>query len=195
MTFVFDEDLKIAYKKSDEVLEKLGNNFEKPIRTADIVNTVSEIYDCKINMYATSFSELDPKIKKVGAMMRAYLNDSSITTFEIYLNSDKDVQFQRFSLLHELGYIAMGCVGPFFTNDKGFILSANTNYNIIDLPEDYKENKILLKEQLANIFALRIAMPNELFYKIINEQNDLDKIAKFFGIKKNAVFSRIMLAS
>ena len=131
-------------------------------------------------------------------MMLTELSDKSNyqpSSATIVLNADTDTEFQRFSLLHELGHLVT-FNGDEPIDSSNYILSTHINYNVTSIPkEKYDKNKYLLKEQIANIFALRVLMPSNQFYEKMLELKDISAVAKFFGLTKDAVISRMMIGA
>ncbi len=192
MNFMFDDKLKEAYEKSDLILDSLKNYRNDVMSTQRIVRAVEEAIGCKIIISTCSFSEVSEDIRKYGAMMRTQVKEDGCNLASIVLNSDNNAKFQRFSLVHELGHLMTGNL--FDNSNEKYIVSTHINYELTSIPpEDYKENDFLLGEQLANVFALRVLMPKELFYKMVDKMDSFSEIADLFGLERNAVLSRIML--
>lgn len=195
MNFMFNEDLKIAYEKSDEVLNSLDcPEYDIP-STQEIVNIVADKVNCKIRVLTCSFHEMNENLKEYGAMMWTEKTNDEQRIANIVVNSDNDAKFQRFSLVHELGHLMTEFESEdlFVPNEK-YIVSTHINYKVTSIPpEKYRNNKFLLNEQKANVFALRVLMPKNSFYSRLNKLDSISDVAKSFGLSRDAVFSRIML--
>lgn len=193
MYFMVDSRLKIAYTKSNEVLDALTYTDNNMISTQKIIDIVEKKLNCEIITSSCSFSEVSEDIQDYGAMMCTTVSRSGKREAIIVLNSDNDSEFQRFSLVHELGHLMTSQENLFNTNES-YVVSTHINYRISSISqEEYQSDDFLLKEQLANIFALRVLMPSKLFFKTLESIDSLSKIAKNFGLTNEAVVSRIML--
>lgn len=195
VNFMFNEDLKIAYEKSDEVLNSLDcPEYDIP-STQEIVNIVADKVNCKIRVLTCSFHEMNENLREYGAMMWTEKTNDEQRIANIVVNSDNDAKFQRFSLVHELGHLMTEFESEdlFVPNEK-YIVSTHINYKVTSIPpEKYRSNKFLLNEQKANVFALRVLMPKDSFYSRLNKLDSISDVAKSFGLSRDAVFSRIML--
>ncbi len=200
---MFDEKFKIAYEKSTEVLEKVKKHPkyrpDSMIETSIVLDCIKEHYCNNIAVTSLSFSNIDIK-KPYGAMMLSHFSEAEDGTrvpekAVIALNADNDAIFQRFSLLHELGHLIINDAAEFNAHDK-YVLSTHIDYKITSITKEcYDSDKYLLKEQLANIFALRVLMPSEQFYNVTQKFNDISKVSEFFGVTDDAVMSRMMIGA
>lgn len=193
---MIDENLKIGFEKSNLLLMYLLKEIPEDdymVSTRKIINLVKNLTNTKIGIDYKSFSSLKNKsASNYGAMMSVY-KDGNNRIAEIIINSDKDDEYQRFSLVHELGHL-MTDKNNFELDNKRFMLSTHINWNMFSIPkEKYDNNTLLLNEQIANVFALRVLIPFEKLYKKIEESSDLNEIATSFGVTKDAVVSRIAL--
>ena len=198
-SYMFDERLKKAYEKSDEVSALLSYKDDRMISTQEIIDAVKANYKIEIDIATISFSEID-NLKSYGAMMKTELDGEGKKPQKasIILNADNDIVFQRFSLLHEIGHL-VACAwekDDILGNGKKFVVSTHIDYDITNIPEKhYSKNKYMLNEQIANIFALRVLMPTAQFYKKLSEYGDISKVARFFGLTNDAVVSRAMIGA
>ncbi len=124
--------------------------------------------------------------------------DENVTEATIIINSSKAAEFQRFSLLHELGHLVTKTwTTPSFEEDAStthYTLSTHIDYDVTNISEkEYRSNSYLLREQIANIFALRVLMPSKQFYQKLRDFNDIEEMADFFGLNKEAVVSRAQI--
>lgn len=196
MIFMFNPDLRIAYEKSDEVYKALKYTADEMVSTQDIVDIVEQKVDCRILVSRTSFSEVSEKMRNYGAMMWTELNSKNQRIANIVLNSDNNSAFQRFSLVHELGHLMTVQSDDLFIKDEKYVVSTHIDYQVTSISEkDYENDRFLLGEQRANVFALRLLMPQDVFYKKIKEYDRISEVARFFGLTDEAVISRIMLVS
>lgn len=201
--FMYDNDLRIAYEKSDEIVSDLGiGDTEGIIDSQDIIDAVAKRVGCKVNVSLLPFRDLDANvgdnilfdIRNCGAMMLTTMEGKKKVS-DIVLNEDKGPIFQRFSLIHELGHlITAGDDDDLFHANNSYVVSTHINYQVTSIKRDqYRNNDFLLKEQLANVFALRVLMPQKAFYRAIKKLDSIKDVAKCFGLSQEAVVSRIML--
>lgn len=198
MSFMYDEQLSMGYEKSNEILERLKlkridvNGF---IHTNAIIDAVEDVVNCHVKVKECSFkSGIGTEYADYGAMMMTHIENGE-RVVEIVLNSDKEIEFQRFSLVHELGHLmTTQNPGDLFQNNEEYVLSTHINYEITDIPKEvYEHDEFLRGEQLANIFALRVLMPNKPFFEQLRQRKNLIEVSKVFGLSPTAVISRIML--
>ena len=185
----FDE----ATKASNEILSLIDDSKEGPISIEKLLNAVSKYTNTDILFGYLNFSDnhLD---SKYGAMM-CVIKDEKTDKYRatIILNSDHEKEYQRFSLVHELGHLVTKC-HTVEEDNNNYTLSAHINYNINCISEDdCKQNRYLLCEQIANVFALRVLMPSTRFKDVLYSMHDINDIAKEFGVTANAVKERALL--
>lgn len=204
---MYDELLKIAYDKSDEIVNALNcGEYAGIVDTQQIVDAVSQSVPCKIQVSSLSFRNLRKNseaqmrtlVEKCGAMMLTTTENGN-NVAHIVLNEDKPPEFQRFSLVHELGHLmtANSEEDIFGQNhESNYILSTHIDYEITSIPRKiYKDNEFLKKEQMANIFALRVLMPETAFYNELKKTGNIRDLAERFGLSEPAVISRIRLVN
>ena len=192
-----DKAFEIATIKANEVIERLHYSDDGLVSTKQIVEIVSDILEqenpTEIECLFVSFSSAGVS-DDYGAMMSVLQSDgNSKQQATIIVNSDKDAKFQRFSLIHELGHLITNCYTA--VDEKNhYTISAHIKYNITSISaEECKNDEKLKNEQIANIFALKVLMPFNAFMKKVFVSDDLQSIADFFGVTKDAVRSRILL--
>lgn len=188
MNFMFKEEFKIAYESSDTLLSLLSPIAEGMINSSQAISIIERLLDCSINVIPVEFPMSEASY---GAKMKTEISTNCKKVATIELNTLHSSVFQRFSLFHELGHLMTD--PSLFNTSNGFILSTHIDYNVTSIKD--VSDSFLLHEQIANIFALRVLMPYDIFYKKLDELNDLKKIANFFGLTKDAVLSRIMLVA
>ena len=198
---MYDEKLKVAYEKSNEIIKLLSYDDNDMISTQDVINIVEKHYCPSIIVQSTSFSKIGIS-EGYGAMMSTVLDDTGCKPIKatIVLNSDNDEKFQRFSLMHEIGHLITRAwdkedIQRTDANTQ-FIVSTHIDYNITNIPEKlYKNSVYLTNEQIANIFALRVLMPSEQFFEKMKQKKISLEVAKFFGLTEDAVISRMMIGA
>lgn len=192
---MIDEKLEIAILKSDELNAKLENEAKLEngmVSTKRILHMVQHCTNTRIGIAYVSFSKALGPHSSYGAMMRVY-NEHEQQIADIVVNSDMDIEYQRFSLVHELGHLMTERYNV-DEKDKGYKISAHINQDVFSISkEEYEEDESLLNEQIANVFALRVLIPFKELMKRIDSNDNLSEIAKSFGVTKDAVISRIVL--
>jgi Zn-dependent peptidase ImmA (M78 family) len=95
----------------------------------------------------------------------------------IYLSLDDSPKRQIFTASHELGHL---------------ILSHRKKYDVFYRHQSSEFNSEDLKdEKEANFFAACLLMPKELVQKFWRDKPDLDLLAAYFGVSKEAAFWRL----
>lgn len=197
--YFMDKEFQIATDSANAVIKKIKYSGDGLVKTDEIISAVEEILRSErdtptdIECFYTSFSNEEIN-SDYGAMM-CVLKNSECTKQRatIIVNSDKDIRFQRFSLIHELGHLITNC---YTATDKEnrFTISAHIKYNITSISlEDCEKDKALKNEQIANIFALKVLMPFKAFSNQLFKHDEFQSIADFFGVTKDAVRSRVLL--
>lgn len=193
---------EIEKNKIDENVEKVQSRVERRengyVNTDSLVNVVSELTDTSISFDYISFSRLSKNVGEVqdlgdfGAMMLVTKGNDGKRKANIYLNSDKEVKFRRFSLAHELGHL----MNEQFDNPKAkYVVSTHIQYNLTSLPDSTCEDPFFNKEQLANIFALKVLIPGDELHRLVKQNVDLETIGRRFGVDVDAVYSRLQLGT
>ncbi len=198
---MFDQQLEIAYRKSDEIIKAICFPSDNMIDSSEVIDYIEQKMKVDIDIFFRSFKKLGID-KPYGAMMMIEFeneeakNNCQPSKANIVLNTDSDdAVFQRFSLFHELGHLVT-LTKDNLIHTENYVVSTHIDYELTNIsPNDYKENAYLLKEQIANIFALRVLMPSKMFYKKMREYNDITKVADFFGVTQDAVLSRMMIGA
>lgn len=186
------ESYKIAERKAQELLKELSPDFGM-VDTDKIVELVQEKTNYNVKVYKTDFSRLGIKeIEDFGGLISIIKKKqlSSNGQAAIYLNSKNSPQMMRFSLMHEVGHLVTAIDS--LEEGKAYaspLISADITY----LNEErIKNNAFLEKEQAANIFALSILMPKELF-QVATRQYTVEKLSNIFGVTEEAVLSRFLM--
>ena len=204
MWFIMNEDIRKAYKeayeKADEILSIIRYNKTKDelIPTNEIISAVEKKLDVEVKFATYDFNkfvnnETKEKCSFVdyGAAMGVVRKNGKARAI-ILLNEKENARKQRFSLVHELGHLMIqGKEGK-----EEFRVSTHIDMNLTSIPEKELEkegNEFLLEEQQANIFALLVLMPREMFDRIKKEKDSIFEMAEIFGVEKDAIFSRFML--
>lgn len=166
------------------------------------VKQVSHFSRISVNRQPFSKLELPDKFKKSGAMLSTMTSVNEATQEEekvahIIINSDYNASMQRFSVAHELGHLITEI--PNFRyeeiDDGKFTISTHINPDITYIPEELcKKNKYLVAEQVANIFALLVLIPDNIRIRDIKSKG-IDQLVEKYGVTEDAIYSRMLLSS
>lgn len=197
MSFVCNENIQIAYEKSDEVMNNIQYEPDKMIDSTAVIEYVKEHYCPKIELYTRSFAGLQyssASYDDCGAMMRVN-NQGETLSATIVLNSDMPVTFQRYALMQQIGHL-ITLPPDVRLNPDTYNVSKHIYYDLSQITEeDLENNYYLMREQVANIFALRVLMPNRQFYQKMRQLGSVSAVAQFFGLTEDAVISRMMIGA
>lgn len=181
-----------AEHEAQELSKKLPQLFR--VDTDEIVKLVQTQTKYNIRVYSTDFSQFKLNgLSDCGGLISVVKKKSGAERGEaiIYLNSSNSTEMMRFSLMHEIGHLVMFDVDKL--SEGKTLVSAQINADITYLSDSIiGGNKYLEAEQAANIFALTILMPKELFLAA-SRAYTIDKLANLFGVTKEAVISRYMM--
>lgn len=197
MSFICNDNLKIAYERSDEIIRSVEYEPDQMIDTNLILEHVRHVYCPVVEVYTMSFAKVQSggvPMQDCGAMMQIDF-DTKPKAASIVLNSDMPPAFQRFSLFQQIGHLVT-LPPDARLNPDNFHVSTHINYDLSRITEEeLNSNYYLLREQIANIFALRVLMPNEQFFQIIRQLENIQSAATFFGVTEDAVISRMMIGA
>ncbi len=196
MRFIMRKEFEIAYIKAEEILKEIKFSCKDMVRTASIIDAVESALGVDVKFTDYDFSKLGSKSKKTdvsnfGAAMCVYEQDKRKYA-TILLNEKENPKMKRFSLVHELGHLMTQPLDL----TKNYQVSTHIDMDITSIPEhilDKTENKFLIEEQVANIFALLVLIPYESLLYAMRRYESLEAVADFFGVEKDAVVSRFML--
>jgi Zn-dependent peptidase ImmA (M78 family) len=191
-----NKDLEIATIKANEVVKNINYKNDGLVPTENIIKSVEGLLKkttpTEIKCRQLSFSANKVK-ENCGAIMNVVRDGKKKQIATIVINKDNDERFQRFSLVHQLGLLATGLYNV-ADNNTCFTLSLNIQYNITDFSNrQLKKDNCAKDDLIANIFALKVLMPYETFAIQVFKCNDLQSLANFFGVTKDAVRSRAIL--
>lgn len=200
-------EFNIAFEKAALITPRLPARDQGDVFVSldDIVAAVKKVSGfSKISVNRQSFSalELSEDLKKAGAMLSTMTHVNPDTNEEeklarIIINSDYDPNMQRFSVAHELGHLITEI--PNFTyeeiNDGKFTISTHVYADITYIPEEVcKKNKYLIAEQVANIFALLVLIPDDIRIRDLKTYG-IDDLTGKYGVTEDAIYSRMLLTS
>lgn len=189
------EKLRIAYEKSDEIIQNIQYSPKQMIDTSVILDYVRAHYCPEIELFSRSFAGLSTSYASAcdcGAMMRIDFQNHPRAAI-IVLNSDMPPAFQRFCLMQQIGHLVT-IPSDAKLNPDNYNVSTHINYDLTKISaEELENNYFLMREQVANIFALRVLMPGKQFYQKMRELDSVWVAAEFFGVTEDAVISRMMI--
>ena len=200
------KEFEIAFEKAKQITEILAAKDKSSdfVALDDIISAVLQVSNySEITVNRRSFSQLKlPKdmknsiIPTHGAMLST-MTKSNLSTGKqeqvatLVINSDYSANMQRFSVVHELGHLITNI--PNFTyeeiDDGRFTISAHVNADITYIPEEIcVQNKYLIAEQVANIFALLVLIPRNIRIQDIMNIG-IDKLTERYGVTEDAIYS------
>ena len=192
MYWFMKPEFKCAYDAASQVLEKINCKFDSLVDTTTIMDAVESLTGYDIKFLTVDFSELSKKsgidaLIQCGAALYA---EESKKTALVMVNSQESIKMQRFSLVHELGHLMLNNM---YIAD-GFEFSAHIDMDITSIPDElWQNNETFKNEQLANVFALLVLIPDTSLLNALSKYDSLDDIAHVFGLEKDALVSRIQL--
>lgn len=212
MYFMIRPEYQIAFKKATQVNQFLSLTSQKGkfVSLDDIVKAVLRISDyAEINIDRIEFSKLDfPKgfDRSVATSCGAMLNTTSRKNkntqanekvAQLIINADFDANMQRFSVVHELGHLIAEIPNFVYetVDDGRSTLSAHINADITYFTDEQcADNKYLIAEQVANIFALLVLIPRDIKIRDIKDEG-VESFAEEYGVTEDAIYSRMLLSS
>lgn len=206
------KEFEIAFEKAKQITEILAAKDKSSdfVALDDIISAVLQVSNySEITVNRRSFSQLklpkdmkNPIIPTHGAMLSTRTKSNPSTgkqeqVANLIINSDYSANMQRFSVVHELGHLITNI--PNFTyeqiDDGRFTISAHVNADITFIPEEIcVQNKYLIAEQVANIFALLVLIPRNIRIQDIMNIG-IDKLTERYGVTEDAIYSRMLLSS
>lgn len=210
--FMVSDKYRIAFEKAKAINSILATSPRESgfISLDDITAAVKEVSGyAEIFVTRQSFSKLklpknyknDP-MRRYGAMLSTMTRENTETEVPekiayLVVNSDNSADMQRFSVAHELGHLVTDL--PNFTYEEAddglFTISAHINPDITYLPDAVCEkDDYMTAEQVANIFALLVLVPNDLRIRDIRDIG-VEELAKRYGVTEDAIYSRMLLSS
>ena len=197
MNIAMNEDFRIAYKYSDEVIANIKIPRDGLVDVNEVLNYIRSLYFPELVVYSRSFAGIGSPAgpcDTCGAMARLSFNGGDYNA-AIVLNSDLDPSFQRFALIQQIGHLLT--LPPDVELDPdSYVVSTRISYDLSDISqEDMERDRYLLREQVSNVFALRVLMPVDQFFRKIRELNSVESIARFYGVPVEAVISRMMIGA
>lgn len=184
MSYNYKKILSKATTAANIVLdEMLSKPNRESLYTDDIKKIIEDHFKVDIEIKSTSFKHFECPACNAGAFMCRKKNK-----FVILVNTDKPTAFQRFSIIHEMGHIATGCLVE--SKQNAWIVSSDISYAIPSIPQKDKNQAY---EVIANIFALKIIIPMDMLLEQIKAGKGIKYIASYFMADADAVLARIKL--
>lgn len=185
MSYHYEKILSKANTAANIVLdEMLSKPNREPLYTDEIKKIIEDRFKVDIEIKSASFKHFERPACDAGAFMCRKNKDK----FVILVNTDKPTAFQRFSIIHEMGHIATGCL----VDDKrnAWIISTDISY---DIPSAPQKDKNQAYEVMANIFALKVIIPIDILLEQIKAEKSIKYIASYFITDTDAILARIRL--
>lgn len=184
--FIMKNIYETAVNKAKEVIEQLGADISV-VDTAKVMLIVEKLTGYNIELYRADFSIVD--LDNVGAFTDIKIlkdKNEDVKVAEIFINSNKTIQQQRFSLVHELGHLMMGDTLE-MSGDS--ITHENADITLLDEKDvGVDQNKII--EQKANIFALLVLMPQDSLRRSLRTNGTLE-LSGQYNVTERAVLDRL----
>jgi Zn-dependent peptidase ImmA (M78 family) len=150
-------------KKAQEIL----SNFKNFLYPVDVIAIAS-------HYNITVFSDTSLSDYQNGCIL---VNDNE--EYEIIINKSHSVVRQRFTVAHEIAH---------YIFDRDYL----DIHKSIDRDGDAKDHSYRHREIRANKFASELLMPEERFIDIFLELKNIDTLANYFLVSKNAIKFRAM---
>ena len=204
--FIMLPEFKIAYEKARLVNEKLHCVSERFVALPDIVDAVKELSGYDIRTSFLDFTTLqtadnnsnedDLVLKQAGAMLGTIVQGNQKKA-QIVVNEVKSAQQKRFATVHELGHLITSIPNYSYVidNDGAFTLSTQINADITFISEeDCASSDFLKAEQVANIFALLVLIPDEITIQKMAAEGP-DALAEKYGVTPEMLYSRMLITA
>ena len=189
------KEFDVAFEKASEINSKIKRQENGFVELSEIVSVVKEISGYEsIRVMFQDFSLVE-ELSHVGAMLSTKEKDGKKTA-EILVNSGNSAKMQRFSMAHELGHLITEVPNYKYEtpNDGKFTLSSHINSDITFISDkDCQEDSYIMAEQIANIFALLVLIPNDITIKKLAEESE-EKLSSQYGVTTEAMYSRMLLS-
>ena len=185
MKFACNAHLRVAYETSEEVIRNVPRSPNRAIATADVLEFVRK-------RYCPQDRAVFPLL--CGTRRSRRCREAPKSAY-IVVNSDMPATYQRFCLFQQIGHLAT--LPPDVPVDpQSYHVCTHIDYDLTSISEKELDNDYyLMREQVANVFALRVLMPDSQFYWKLRELDSVLAAARFFGLTIDAVISRMMIGA
>lgn len=200
MTLAYNDAIKIACERSDEALAGISVGRDSLVDVNDVLAFARRSCCPDLTVYVRSFTGLGSPAgpcDTCGAMTRIEFSEGGagmgrIQSAAIVLNSTAAPWFQRFSLAQQVGHLVT--LPPDAQPDPdSYTVSTRISCDLTSISrEEMERDRYLLREQAANVFALRVLMPSGQFFQKIRELDSVERTARFYRLPAEAVVSRMM---
>lgn len=198
MYWFMDSRFDIAYDMAKQVVDEL--NYKRgSVDINEVVRVVERLKKVDIKILKDRFEVINTKFSTCGAAMsisRAEQHDCK-GPYEynamVLINNAHPYSQMRFSLAHELGHVMTQIPNEVDKAEGKFVVSMHINTNITSLEITKESTKYEVGEQIANIFALLVLMPSQVFTAVYDLLQDKKMVAEYFGVEEDAVESRLKL--
>lgn len=195
------------------VYESIMTGLYQAVEYTKIENCIKEIQKCyKLHEFLSTnrFIKIVEKISGYDEINVSFLDFSLINAqnaqamlsientpkkiAKIVVNTAQSVKMQRFSTIHELGHLLVQPTGYEYEipDDKKYTLSTHISDDITWITKEQCQNNNYLKaEQMANIFAILVLVPEEISIKKLTKQK---KLVSKYGATIETLYSRLILS-
>lgn len=180
-------------------MKELGYRNMRYIPMEAITNSVESYLGIKIELRKSHFSkfigDLPSRQVKSGVMSKVSGNKSTIRKAVIISNLDFSPVLRRFFIVHELGHLVLKSYSSEYFDLSGKTLT-NSLYvspDINYIKDKYLDDKFVLAEQEANIFALMVMMLENLSISDVGERG-IQNVCIDYGVTEMMVVSRVILS-
>lgn len=182
-----------AFEAANKVLAYTSRGTDGFVESQSIINAVKSISGySNIGLNIQSFKSLD--CNNAVSLLNINKKDNEYSA-KILINSDVPPKMQRFALAHELGHILTNAIDlDYITpNDGKFTISSMVSPDVTLISNDQSsENKFILAEQLANIFAILVLVPDTMNIKTLSSV-DIDTLLSRYGVTSETIYSKLIL--
>ncbi len=190
------KEFDVAFEKAALVNRKIRRQDSGFVELPEIIDVVKQLsgYE-EIKVSFRDFSTVEG-IEHIGAMLNTKEKDG-IKTADILVNSCNPPRIQRFSMAHELGHLITESPNYKYDtpNDGKFTMSSHINSDITFISDDdCEKDSYIMAEQIANIFALLVLIPDDITIKKLVGESE-EKLSSQYGVTAEAMYSRMLLSA
>lgn len=197
-------EFNVAIEKAKEVngILKEQGYYDCYIPLSKIVAVVKQcsnydiIEDCLID-FSKIVNNNKFNVSDAAAMLSTHEKDDKREA-KIFINDRKNRKIQRFAMVHELGHLITSVPNYQYEipNDGRFTLSTLVSPDVTLISDkDCQKNKFYMAEQIANIFALLVLIPENIKISDLSSLNKIEELSDKYGVVSEALFSRMLLSS
>lgn len=183
----YDNILYKASEAANEFLDSARKLYGKRVLSTDeIISLAEKKFKVSFCIESASFKTLNYPVCNAGALMKR----RSDNKFDVLINSDKPLPFQRFSILHAIGHIAANCFVNDFHEKACYTVCSDIAYV---LPDNLADTANEEGEAIANIFALKIMIPMDLLIEQLKNKKSIYEMSPYFITEPDAIIARVSI--